>query len=138
MRRPTVVTAAVVVAAIALVVLASCGSTPGEMIEPDEAFALLERGEAIMVDVRDILNYEEAHIAGAIAVPYHDLDSEEVERLKGFDRTVITYCACPAEETSSAAAEVMIRNGLEDVLVLKGGIQEWVALGHPLRFGMSP
>ena len=39
---------------------------------------------------------------------------------------VVTYCACPADESSIAAARVLLQNGFTNVRVLKGGWREWL------------
>jgi len=138
MRRPTSVALVVALIVVAVTAIGACRPAAGSMIGPEEALTMVEEGEAIIVDVRDLLEYEEVHIAGAIASPFHALDSAEVARIREYGRTAITYCACPAEETSLAAADVLIRNGFDDVLVLKGGIQGWAELAQPLRYGMRP
>jgi rhodanese-related sulfurtransferase len=138
MRRAIVVAVAMIVALCALTLVTACSQEAGALIGPEEALEMVDRGEAVIVDVRSGIEYEEAHIAGAIASSFFDLDADEVARLRTYGLTVITYCACPAEETSSAAAQIMIENGFEDVLVLKGGLREWVDLGYPIGFGIDP
>jgi rhodanese-related sulfurtransferase len=39
---------------------------------------------------------------------------------------VVTYCSCPADESSIAAARILLQNGFTNVRVLKGGWREWV------------
>jgi len=109
----------------------------GDLIGPEEAFEMVQAGEAILVDVRDQASYEEVHIAGAILVPYGTV-AAAADDLASRGRTVITYCACPAEESSAAAAAELISRGFQDVLVLKGGIREWALAGYPLKSGPRP
>ena len=113
------------------------GREAGEMITPEDAYKMANAGEAILVDVRDEASYVEAHIAGAVSVPLGQVAGRSGEFAQA-GRTVITYCSCPAEETSIAAAGNLIAAGYSDVLVLKGGIQAWSAAGLPLRRGPRP
>jgi len=49
------------------------------------------------------------------------------------DREVITYCACPSEESSIAAAKVLLENGFKRVRALKGGWTEWQKATGPVE-----
>jgi len=42
------------------------------------------------------------------------------------DREVVTYCACPKDEASIAAAQILQANGFTRVRVLQGGWTEWM------------
>lgn len=55
-----------------------------------EAVTLLERGRAVLVDVRSAESYQTAHAAGAIHIP----EAEMVNRLADLPigKMVITYC----------------------------------------------
>ena len=109
----------------------------GSLVSPQEAFRMVESGSAVLVDVRDERSYVEAHLAGAILVPLEQVRAR-AQVLAAQGKTIITYCSCPAEETSTAAASELIRAGVTDVLVLRGGIRGWVAAGLPLRSGTRP
>ena len=121
------------------VALAACSGTrePGALIDPQEAYELVQSGEATLVDVRTDEAYEQAHLAGAVLVPLMQVGAN-ADRLAARERTIITYCSCPNEETSIAAADQLIAAGLDDVLVLRGGIRGWAAEGLPLRPGTRP
>jgi rhodanese-related sulfurtransferase len=44
------------------------------------------------------------------------------------DREVVTYCACPADESALSAAEILMDSGFKKVRALKGGWQEWLKI----------
>jgi len=54
-----------------------------------EAKARLDRGQAILVDVRGKASYDEAHAAGAISVPEEEVQSRLQEL---HDKELILYC----------------------------------------------
>jgi rhodanese-related sulfurtransferase len=116
--------------------LAACSSArePGALIDPQDAYEMVQSGEATLVDVRSEDAYAQAHLAGAMLVPLTRI-GENVERLAAQGRTIITYCSCPNEETSLAAADRLIAGGFDDVLVLRGGIRGWAGEGLPMRTG---
>ena len=49
------------------------------------------------------------------------------------DREIVTYCACPADESSITAAETLQEAGFTRVRVLKGGWSEWLKAKGPVQ-----
>jgi len=49
------------------------------------------------------------------------------------DREVVTYCACPSEESAISAAKVLLENGFKRVRALKGGWTEWQKATGPVE-----
>lgn len=135
-RRTTVliVVSAVLLIAITATVVGVGRRKPGDLIAPRDAYDMIIDGTAVLVDVRDRSSYEELHLAGAILVPLNRVGSEAA-RLAELERTLIMYCSCPAEETSSAAAIELISRGVDDVLVLSGGVRGWIGADLPVRVG---
>ena len=69
-------------------------STPGDparRITPVEAKELLDKGEAIIIDVRSEASYEAGHAKGAILIPATEILSH-LDKLPR-DKTIITYCS---------------------------------------------
>lgn len=46
---------------------------------------------------------------------------------------IVTYCACPKDEASIAAAEVLQSSGFTRVRVLQGGWTEWLRANGPVQ-----
>jgi hypothetical protein len=61
-----------------------------ERISPEETHAMVQNGEAIIVDVRDQAAFEAGHAAGALSLP----EAELADRLSELPRQqmIITYC----------------------------------------------
>ena len=49
------------------------------------------------------------------------------------DREIVTYCACPKDEASVAAAQVLQSSGFTRVRVLQGGWTEWLRVNGPVQ-----
>lgn len=49
------------------------------------------------------------------------------------DREIVTYCACPKDESSIAAAQILQSSGFKRVRVLQGGWQEWLKANGPVQ-----
>jgi rhodanese-related sulfurtransferase len=46
---------------------------------------------------------------------------------------IVTYCACPKDEASIAAAQVLQASGFTRVRVLQGGWTEWLKANGPVQ-----
>lgn len=49
------------------------------------------------------------------------------------DREIVTYCACPKDESSIAAAQILQASGFTRVRVLQGGWNEWLRANGPVQ-----
>jgi rhodanese-related sulfurtransferase len=49
------------------------------------------------------------------------------------DREIVTYCACPKDQSSIAAAQVLQASGFTRVKVLQGGWTEWQRVNGPTQ-----
>lgn len=90
---------------------------------------LLEKGEAILVDVRTETQYREGHIKGALLLPREQLAARLRELPEG--KLIVSYCACPAEHLSIDASLEMKRLGRQNVAALVGGLRAWFKEGLP-------
>ncbi len=85
-----------------------------------------------VIDVRSRITQSlTGRIPGAITV---DLNNLKVELLPiKPEQAVIVYCACPNEYTAAKVAKVLIQHGFTRVHPLLGGIDAWIAAGHPVE-----
>ena len=105
-------------------------------ISPDEAAALIAKGNALVVDVRDAPEVQASgKVKGAVHVSRGMLefraDPELPSHDKAFDKnkTVIVYCASGGR---SALAGKMLKDlGYKDVRNL-GGFKDWADAGLPV------
>lgn len=135
-RRSIAITLALVLV-LSATSFAAGKKAPDWNIGPEEAFEMVSAGEAVLVDVRVLGFYAHSHISGALNVPYGEIVSH-ARQFADQPKAIITYCDCPAEETSEAAAIELRDAGVDNVRVLKGGIRGWVSAGLPVRSGNRP
>ena len=110
-----------------------------EWVAPDELKARLS-GDAppAIIDVRSTETYvgSDGKIKGALHVRLRRLRARLAQSpLKDLarDREVVTYCACPNDEASVRAAQLLSAAGFKRVRVLKGGWQAWLAARGPVE-----
>ncbi|HXG36734.1 MAG TPA: ArsR family transcriptional regulator [Dehalococcoidia bacterium] len=90
---------------------------------------LIQREEALLLDVRPRLEYEHGHLPGAVSLPLEELASrvEELPR----DRPIVTYCRGAYCLFADEAATLLRQHGFT-VYRLEGGWPEWLAEGRPV------
>jgi len=109
-----------------------------EFITAEELKAQITRNQPLtIIDVRsgEGLGNDERKIKGAIHVKLRRLRSRlGFSPLKDAprDRQVVTYCACPSDETGIRAAQVLLDAGFKRVRVLKGGWVAWQKVNGPM------
>lgn len=104
-------------------------------ISAAELKALVDRGAVTVIDVRDLDAFGASHIAGALQIPLARIEGE-IPYLPR-DKPIVTYCTCPAEESSGQAAMILARGGIAGVRALHGGLGAWTAAGHPTESGVN-
>ena len=93
-------------------------------------------GSVFVVDVRDEIVFRNGHIPGALNVPLPQIDLRASEvRTRAGQRTIVTYCSCPSEQTAASAAVALSKLGVTNVSVLVGGYPEWVSTGGAVEKG---
>ena len=102
-------------------------------ISREDAYKAYQAGQAVFIDVRSHQSFTQGHIKGALSIPNSQLISRFDEVTPG--KLVITYCACPAEETSGAAVANLNAHGVKNAAALKGGWLEWKAARLPIAAG---
>jgi rhodanese-related sulfurtransferase len=104
-------------------------------ITVEELKAKLAKNEPVaIIDVRatDLHADSPSMISGALHVKLRRLRHRlTLSPLKDIpkDREVVTYCACPAEESSNRAAVVFKNAGYKRVRALQGGWAAWLKAG---------
>lgn len=100
-------------------------------VGPSDAVMLINRKDAVVIDVRDESEYAGGHITNARHIPEKQLEErmKELEKFKA--KPVIVSCA--SGRRSASVVDSLRKQGFADVVVLRGGIGAWVQAGMPLE-----
>ena len=98
-------------------------------IDVHRAKALIESGEAVLIDVREFVEYEDEHIPGAALYP---LSTFEICRPAG-NRTKIGIFHCRSGRRTAEHFARFLETGFGEVVHMEGGIVEWSLAGYPVR-----
>lgn len=97
-------------------------------VAADELKAMIDRGEAVVVDVREAREFAQGHIPGAINLPLSSFRPESVPRAAG----KATILHCMGGIRSAKALDQCARDGVEVDTHLGGGFSEWRSAGYPV------
>jgi rhodanese-related sulfurtransferase len=98
-----------------------------------EATALINRRNAVLLDVREPKEYEGGRIPNALHLPQSQLASRGEELKKLTARPVIAYCE--RGQRSRTAAGALGKLGFNEVYTLRGGLRAWSEAGLPIEKG---
>lgn len=99
-------------------------------ISPAQATQLINREDAIVVDVREAAEYAGGHLLNARHIPLGDLPKRLADLEKFKDKPVILNCQTGGR--SSSACDILRKAGFSQVFNLEGGIVAWTEAGMPV------
>lgn len=103
----------------------------GSEVTAFAAVQLINRKDAVVIDVRTTGEFEAGHIAGARHVPEAQFDERLHELEKFKDRPVIV--ACRTGTRSGSVVKNLRSKGFAEAVNLGGGIIAWEQAGMPLQ-----
>ncbi len=98
-------------------------------VDVHRAKMLLEAGEAVLIDVRESIEYEDEHIPGAALFPLSTFDSSRPEGDTG--KIGIFHCRSGRRTAENFAR--FLETGYREVVHMDGGIVDWSIAGYPVR-----
>ncbi|HEY7524146.1 MAG TPA: molybdopterin-synthase adenylyltransferase MoeB [Candidatus Limnocylindrales bacterium] len=98
-------------------------------VTPPETERLRERGDVVLIDVREASEWEQGHLPGAIHISKSYIEQEVEGYVPDRDRQVVTYCAGGIR--SLFAAQTLRAMGYTNVSSMSGGFQQWKSNGLP-------
>lgn len=102
-------------------------------VGPFEAVQLINRRDALVLDVRDAGEYAAGHITNARHIPESQLSERMKELAKYKSRPIIVSCRSGARSTAVTGA--LRKQGFEEAVALRGGVQAWEQASLPLEKG---
>lgn len=106
------------------------GKQGGAAVATGGVVNLINKEDAVVIDLRDAKEYKQGHIAGAMNMPYTSIDNrvDELEKHKGKPLVLVDKMG----QHAGAAGRKLKAKGFEDVRRLSGGMAEWNNAGLPV------
>ena len=124
---------------VLFVVAAQGQQQPPNMITAEELKAKMANNQPVtIIDVRSAEGFANSGttVKGSIHYKLRKLKYRlQYPPFKNLprDSEIVTYCACPKDESSISAAQILQASGFTRVRVLQGGWTEWVKANGPVQ-----
>jgi len=116
--------------ALLIAFLLHVSRTGASAVSLQQAVFLINRKDALVLDIRDRNEYDAGHIVDAVHIPLGKLSDRLAELDKYKSRPVVV--ACKMGQHSGEACKTLTNAGFEQVVRLKGGMAAWRAEQLPL------
>jgi rhodanese-related sulfurtransferase len=103
----------------------------GPSVNTLEATQMINRQDALVLDVREQAEFAQSHILNARGLPLSQIEARvgDIEKFK--DKPVIVYCG--NGNHSSVAAAALRKLGFSNLFILSGGFMAWQQAGLPVQ-----
>ena len=105
--------------------------TGGASVNTLEATHLINRQDALVLDVRNVEEFQRGHILNARNIPLSQIETRLGDIARYKNKPVIV--ACETGNRSGAAAAVLRKQGFAQVFNLSGGTAAWQQAGLPVE-----
>ncbi|WP_250654946.1 rhodanese-like domain-containing protein [Alkalimarinus coralli] len=102
----------------------------GRSLSPQQATLLLNKDEAVIVDIREKKEFSEGRIKGSLHIPFASLKDRTSELEKYKDKQLVIVDK--AGQHSGMAGKTLKAAGFENICRMTGGISEWKNSSLPL------
>jgi rhodanese-related sulfurtransferase len=99
-------------------------------LDPIGATELINRRDAVVIDVRPTADFMTGHIINAVTVPMNGFKNQLGMLEKYRDKPLIISCRSGSQ--SQAACMILRKAGFSEVYNLRGGIMAWQTANLPL------
>ena len=107
----------------------SSSTKGGKKISPQFLISLANNENAFIVDLRNSELFNQGHITGSINIPFNNL-SKRFYEIPENNKSIVLVC--DMGNVSPNAGELLKKEGYKDLLILRGGVNEWKLQNLPL------
>jgi rhodanese-related sulfurtransferase len=104
-------------------------------ISPGQLTQLINRDNALVIDVSSIADYQAGHVIGARHVAIGQFDPEQKDLAKVKDLPVAVVCK--TGQTAAGACDRLVKAGFSKVYWLDGGMAAWTGADLPVTRGKA-
>ena len=106
------------------------GKGLGSGITPQKVVEMINRENAIILDIRDAGLFAQGHIVGSLNIPLSEVERRISQLEKHKQNALIIVCGTGQKATS--LANKLKKQGYDKVCVLSGGLNAWKSAKMPL------
>lgn len=98
-------------------------------VDPRKVRQWLDEKRAVLIDIRDPIEYAREHVLGARFVPLEGLDTADF--LEDADKIAVFHCQ--KGQRTQMAAERLLATVFKEAYALEGGLDGWKQAGLPVH-----
>ncbi|SDW11685.1 rhodanese-like domain-containing protein [Marinobacter mobilis] len=102
----------------------------GQKLSAQGVIALLNRDEAVVVDIRERKEFNDGRITGSVHIPLSSVKERAAELKKHEGKQIVVVDKMG--QHAAMAVKALNEQGFENVVRLNGGIADWKANNLPL------
>jgi rhodanese-related sulfurtransferase len=107
-------------------------TSPVKELTTHDATMLINKQDAVVVDIRQSAEFNKGHILGATLIKQEQLTKADFSKVeKNKDKPIIVVCAMGMN--SRRVTTQMLKAGFSQVHALKGGMGAWTSAGLPVK-----
>ncbi|MDA0213848.1 MAG: rhodanese-like domain-containing protein [Planctomycetota bacterium] len=103
-----------------------------QLISAVEASRMLKNGEAALIDVREVDEHKQQHVAGATLFPSSIFS---IDSFPSANEGQTKLLMCNRGGRATNVANQLCQSGRSDIAIIKGGITAWKSAGLPVVIG---
>ena len=115
---------------VGVMLLLSLAPAVGKNIAPQQLTDLVNRQDAVVLDIRAAADFSKGHIVGAVNVPMSKLTQSTADLDRYKERPLVIVCASGV--TAVNACKVLQKAGFAPLFRLNNGMQAWNADNLPI------
>lgn len=101
----------------------------GKKISTQQLISLCNQDKAFLIDLRDSESFKSGSITNSFNIPSNDLIRRSNE-INQKEKSIVLICEMGSVSPNSG--ELLQKEGFENILILKGGINQWKMDNLPL------
>lgn len=101
----------------------------GPQLSPQQVSMLINKDDALVLDVRPSKEYQTGHIVDAINIPFNEVGQRSAQLDKYRGRPLVLVCKMG--QHSGSIAKQLKERGFDPVYRLRGGMMEWASSQMP-------
>ena len=125
-----VVWVGLVIAIVAMTVMAKLSKV--QLVEPQQAVNLINKQDAVVIDVRSAEAFRGGHIAKALNVPAAQIKANNLNLIEKYREKPLVL-VCETGITTNGIGRMLTKAGFTQVYALRGGMTEWRTKNLPVN-----
>ena len=102
-----------------------------KIVPAQEAVLLINKQDAVVIDVRGAEEFRKGHISGAVNVPASVLKANDLSQIQKYQQKPVIL-VCETGMTTSSVGRILTKAEFSQVYSLRGGMADWRTQNLPV------